>query len=778
MSSYIDLDRIEELRSLDDNSSGSFLKELLVSYLNSNSKCLKLISDSLSANDLYRARQEAHSLRSTSLNLGISAVANACANIEYAPETADFKVLFLELENESLKAYVALQQYLQSQHQDIEHLSKIIQIQQDIATTSFELPDVMKLICLRTQELTGATGAVVEIAEADEMVYQACSGSVSQHLGLRLKSNHSLSGESFLKNQILYCQDTETDPRVDREACRKVGARSMICVPLVDAGNAIGVLKVVSNVSEKFSKTEINLLQLVAGFLSSKIAQANNYSKLISNERKYRTLVESANDAIIISKNGIMMDVNPAFERMFQYPRKDAIGMTAEAMVPESERAKVGSKIRNELESAYQHKAQRKDGTIFEVEATAKTIEMGAEKIRVTTVRDITAQKMVEMNLIESEKKSREATKAKSQFLANMSHEIRTPLNAIMGMSSILLETPLNPEQTKFAQILASSTESLLHLIDDILDFSKIEAGKLSLEETEFEIRPLLNEIHSLFVKIAHKKNLSFFLEIEKEVPEVVVSDPRRIRQVIVNLVSNGIKYTDKGEVRIIVGSLNGSIHVKVIDTGIGISKDYLPKLFIPFTQADASNTRRFGGTGLGLSICAELVDLLGGKMGVDSVPNCGSTFWFSFPFKTTTFKAANEIIVSGTNSSNELKILLVEDNETNSLIGKLILEKIGHHVEIAENGIEALKKLEHQVFDVIFMDCQMPVMDGYETTAAIRNSSSQWSSIPIIAMTANAMKGDREKCLAAGMDEYISKPLKKDDLKSILNALSLQRQK
>lgn len=770
MSSIINSKRLEELKALDEDGSSNVLWELLHAYCESSPKKVKFIKDSLHSGNLSAAKLEAHSLRSTSINLGIDGVAQACSQIEYAQDTTDFTRLFLELENIFLKASIEILTYLRNGEGNLVQLSRIIQLQQEVATANLELPALMQLICEKTQEITLATGAVVELAEGDEMVYHAVSGSVSTHLGLRLRIDKSLSGESFTKNEVLYCMDTETDPRVDREACRKVKARSMICVPLINAGETIGVLKVLSIYSDKFSEVDANVLRLIAGLLSAAIAQADSYSKLIASERKFRTLVEATNDAIVVSKDGVILDINPTFEKYFGYTRKEAIGMAGIVLLIPEHRVYATQKVQLDPQTPYEARALRKDGSTFDIEAVGKNIEISGELIRVTTIRDITAKRMEEKNLMDSEKKSREATKAKSQFLANMSHEIRTPLNAIIGMSSLLEETQLDSSQEEYIRVLSKSAENLLDLVNDILDFSKIEAGKLEIEEIDFELRPIFNEVSMLFKRVAEKKGIHFNLIYEDNVPFAISSDPTRLRQILTNLISNAIKYTLKGGIDVRVCRLDGVIKVIVKDSGVGIPDDYLPNLFMPFSQADASNTRKFGGTGLGLSICSELVHLLGGEIGVQSKQGEGAAFWFTLPYKSSSLQKTIPNASLHVPALQHLKVLLVEDNDTNALIAKLMVEKIGHEVTVATNGREALRLLDTSHFDVILMDCQMPEMDGYETTGIIRKAKQTWNRIPIIAMTASAMKGDREKCLEAGMDEYLSKPIKKDEVAQVLN--------
>lgn len=540
------------------------------------------------------------------------------------------------------------------------NLSAISRVQHSINVGGLNPQKIMALIVDETQALTGADGTVIEILEGDSVVSHYASGMGLSHLKMRAKIEGSLSGSCLYQNKVLMCHDTETDPRVNRDLCRKMGVRSMIAAPIRHAGQNIGVLKVAARQPKRFNDEHVRALELVMNLLSAALGRAYEFS----------------------------------------------------------------------------------------------------EKIK-------------------AKESAENAARVKSQFLANISHEIRTPLNGIMGMTSLLLDTPLSSEQSDLVRTLQRSGDTLLNLINDVLDFSKIEAGKLVLEEMDFDLTNTLQDVIKGFRYGVEQKGLKLHLNIKSSFPTYVKGDPSRLRQILSNLIGNAQKFTLKGHIWVsaeLVRSDDNIITIRfdVKDSGIGIRPEHINKLFHEFSQAEASTKRRFGGTGLGLSITKKLVTLMGGDIGVESQEGVGSTFWFELPFKPGVEK---EEVLSTSESEipffaleRPMRVLIAEDNQVNQMISLRLVERMGFRADVVASGKEVLEALEERPYDFILMDCQMPLMDGYEATEMIRQSQTLTNpKIPIIAMTANAMEGDRERCLKAGMDDYISKPISQKTLRVVL---------
>ena len=644
-------------------------------------------------------------------------------------------------------------------------------------------------------------------------------------------------------------------------------------------------------------------------------------------ERRYRNLFERSLAGVIrTTVEGQILDCNDACARLFGYPSREALMATsmADRYVDASDRDRLTARLRAETTLAnFESHMRKKDGTPIWLLSGATLVEEEEHSVVEGTLVDITARKKAEQELQIAKESAEAASRSKSEFLANMSHEIRTPMNGIIGMTELALETSLTDEQREYLSMVKASADSLLHVINDILDFSKIEAGKMELEYTDFDLRPMLEETLRSFGPQATEKGLELVCDIRSDVPHTIVGDYTRLRQVLLNLLGNAVKFTDKGEVVLQVEAKEqqastAELHFVVRDTGIGIPPEKQQLIFEAFTQADGSSSRKYGGTGLGLTISSRLVGAMGGKVWVESQVGQGTTFHFTIkcdlPDSKSTFtenvkptslvgvsvlivddnptnrrilestvlnwgmkpssvasgwagiaalrraKLSNSEIplvlldaqmpqldgfataarikqdsdvltptiimltsggqrgdadrckqvgirgylskpvrqgelkemilrVLGLTSQNsaklitrhslqdarkKLRILLADDNAINRQLATRILEKRGHSVHAVPNGRLALEALDQLNADVILMDVQMPEMDGFEATAAIRKKEEKTGShLPIIAMTAHAMKGDRERCLATGMDGYVAKPIQAEELIQVTEGFS-----
>jgi signal transduction histidine kinase/ActR/RegA family two-component response regulator len=424
------------------------------------------------------------------------------------------------------------------------------------------------------------------------------------------------------------------------------------------------------------------------------------------------------------------------------------------------------------------------DGTVTPIEMTGSLLELNGRTVLQLHARDISLRKEAEEKIHaarqmaeEAREMAEKASQAKSEFIANMSHVIRTSLNGIVGMAQLLSGTRLSSEQQNCAETILQSTSGLLNIINQVCDISKVEAGQMDVHESPIDLREMCDNIFSLFTPQLEKKTVELKCACADNVPPYVTGDEGLIEQVLVNLVGNAIKFTHKGSVTLNIerpkqGAGDAELYFQVIDTGIGISKKDQATIFEKFTQADGSTKRMYGGTGLGLAICKQLVELMGGKIGIISSKGRGSTFFFNLTLPQSAppnqQKPPEETVATQIRAG--VKVLLVEDNKVNQKVAMAILRKAGCEVEAVENGQNAIQQIRKAHYDVVLMDCQMPVMDGFEATAQIRAMRKPRGNIPIIAITAHAMKDDRQKCLDAGMDDYISKPVSRQALVSLIN--------
>jgi len=488
---------------------------------------------------------------------------------------------------------------------------------------------------------------------------------------------------------------------------------------------------------------------------------------------RFRAILDQIQDGCsVVDLRGNYLFVNDAFCRMFGFTREKVVGRSFRDTQNPIRHARTfeifNTVFRTGEPATYEYQVSASQ--FIEQSIALERDRSGQAVAFISIYRDCSARKRAEEALARAKEAAESANRAKSEFLANMSHEIRTPMNGIIGMAALALDSHLTPQQADWLDTIRTQADSLLRVVNDILDFSKVESRQLELESIPFALADAVNEAVAPLALGARTKGLQLSTHISPLVPAVVVGDPLRLKQVLTNLLGNAVKFTDRGGVTLDVSAVprddRVTLRFDVTDTGIGIPDEKQRAIFEPFRQVDGSMTRRFGGTGLGLAIASMLAHLMDGDVTVDSVPGAGSTFHFTVVVRAAGADAAAgsgrpALPTSPAPGARGARILVAEDNPVNQRVAAGLLAKRGHAVTVVSNGREALEALQRGSYDLVLMDVQMPDMDGFEATAAIR----QWerdtgSRVRIVAMTAHAMSGDRERCLAAGMDGYLAKPI------------------
>ncbi|MEW5894239.1 MAG: ATP-binding protein [Candidatus Omnitrophota bacterium] len=534
--------------------------------------------------------------------------------------------------------------------------------------------------------------------------------------------------------------------------------------------------------------------------LAKPIMPSSIQKDLADSKELFKTVFHNSPVAIIVAdKDERIIAWNPFTEKLLGFGRGDLFNRPVSELYPKKEwkRIRTLNIRKHKLVSDLETRITKKDQSALDIRLSLSVVrdQNGEVLGSIGIMHDTSIQKRTEKMLMEAKKAAESASEAKTMFLANMSHEVRTPMNTIMGMVDLTLDTELTPEQRDYLQTVKNAADILLSLLNDILDLSRVEAGKIQLEDIEISIDRTIRSVCKTMDILAKNKGLSLQWLTDEKVPDLVKGDPVRLRQVLVNLINNAIKFTSKGkiEVEVKVTSISEEkclLLFSVKDEGIGIEKDKQEKIFEVFTQEDVSTTRQFGGTGLGLAICKKLLELMGGSIWVESEKGRGSKFYFNIPFQIVrkdevpealqedsielqlmeqiSIKKSHEAVVKKEN----IHILLAEDNMVNQRMTQRMLEKKGWQVTVANQGQEVLDLLMKQSFDLILMDAQMPVIDGWEATKQIRESEKTTGGhIPIIALTARVMAGDRKKCLDAGMDGYVSKPIDRSQLFEVVES-------
>jgi two-component system, sensor histidine kinase and response regulator len=605
--------------------------------------------------------------------------------------------------------------------------------------------------------------------------------------------------EVYEKNRDII-QRLEREERIEHETTRTKKDGKVIHVLcrislIKDNGEITGACAIYSDISvRKRAREELikgkNELEEKVAERTRELEEANKELKiqiqerykieneLIESEERYRTAIENSNDGIAILKDGRHVYVNDRYVQIYGFDSKEEVYDTeVYALLHPEDREKIRKRATERVNEglqgeSYEHRGLKKDGSTIYVEVSVARTIYKNEPAGLAFIRDVNDRKKTEMELKKAKEEAERANSSKSEFLANMSHEIRTPMNAIMGMTGLLLDTDLDEAQMDHLEIIRRSSDALLNIINDILDFSKIEAGKMNLEILDFDLRSSIDEIVALPALSAQKKGIEFIYEIDPNIPSYLKGDPGRLRQIILNLTSNAVKFTDKGEVLLAITHEQedeDSIKIKfsVRDTGIGISKEERDKLFQSFHQVDASTTRKYGGTGLGLVISKRLVGLMGGEIGVDSSPGKGSIFWFTVIMQKQKDVKEEELI-----PPEDLKgkrFLIVDDNKTNLQILQRYLEKWGFICDAAWSGEMGLTLMHAAVkakapYDVVISDMQMPYMDGKELGKMIKEDPAL-SDTKLIMLSSRGMRGDSADVKKIGFSAYLTKPIRRSHL-------------
>jgi PAS domain S-box-containing protein len=607
--------------------------------------------------------------------------------------------------------------------------------------------------------------------------------------GLEIGPDVGSCGSAAFRNQTVIVEDIATDHRwaAAKEWVMSFGLRACWSVPIRDSErNVLGTFAMYHRRPAAPRPLELHLVEAGALLAGNAIERLRAEQRLRDNAERMALAERAATFGIWeIDLAAATLTISEGLALMLGVADRP-VSLSADqvsAMIHPDDRETVRVALEQAIAGREKYQAEFRimmpDGSVRWGRSQGR-VELADDRPTrlIGALIDITEQRETLMRLERAREAAESAVKAKSAFLANMSHEIRTPMNGIIGSIALLLDGGVSDEQQEYIGTIRTCSESLLQLVNDILDLSKIEAGKLTLEQTPFRLETLMKDALAVVAPAARAQGLDLRHTFDQDLPAALVGDPQRLRQVLLNLLSNAVKFTNSGHVEVsVLGAGRSSdavqLQFSVRDTGIGIPTDMQQSVLEPFTQGDSSTTRRFGGTGLGLAICSRLIGLMGGRLELLSEPGRGSTFRFTVSLAVAAVAAVSSPTSQGPirPSKRPLRILLAEDNAVNQFIASRLLERMGHHVDVVADGRQAVTAVERSDYDLVLMDCQMPTMDGYAATRAIR-SLKRGRSMPIIALTANAMAEERRRCLDAGMDDYLAKPVSAEQLYDALERL------